>query len=242
MDAEREAAFLASYRAGDFPRPSVAVDLVIFTVLDGALQVLLVRRGQPPFQGALALPGGFLRVSEGPDQGEDLEAAAHRELAEETGLPMGSVYLEQLGAFGAPGRDPRTRVITVAWFALVRPDQAVLVWAGSDAAEAGWFRLEDLDDEPMAFDHRQILEAAVARLRRELTHSDIAYELVPRRFTVSELRGVYELLQGRTLDPGNFRRNFQRLVDEGLIERAPGQRYTGRRPAKLYRFAGRRGA
>ncbi len=240
MDAEREAAFLASYRAGDFPRPSVTVDLVIFTVLNRALQVLLVRRGQPPFEGALALPGGFLQVSEGPDQGEDLEAAAHRELAEETGLPPGSVYLEQLGAFGAPGRDPRTRVITVAWFALVRPDQAALVRGGSDAAEAGWFSLDALDGERLAFDHRQILEAAVARLRREITRGDIAYELVPRRFTISELRGVYELLQGRELDPGNFRRSFQRLLDDGLVEEAPGQRYTGRRPAKLYRFAGRR--
>lgn len=241
---ETEAAYLASYQPGDFPRPSVTVDLVIFTILDRDLKVLLIRRRLHPFKGALALPGGFLRVGDGvgpgADQGEDLEAAAHRELAEETGLPPGSVYLEQLGAFGAPGRDPRMRVITVAWFALVRPDLAPLVKAGSDAADAGWFSLTELAGERLAFDHRQILDAAVARLERDVQHTDVAYELVPRRFTITELRSVYEVIQGRRLDPGNFRRSFQRLLDDGLVVETPGERYTGRRPAKVYRFKGRR--
>ena len=237
---QTEAEYLAAYEPGDFPRPSVTVDLVIFTVLDRDLKVLLIRRKEHPFKGALALPGGFLRVSDGPDQGEDLEAAAHRELAEETGLPLGSVWLNQLGTFGAPGRDPRMRVITVAWFALVRPDLAPLVEAGSDAADAGWFSLTELAGESLAFDHRAILDAAVARLERDIEHTDIGYELVKRRFTITELRNVNEVILGRKLDPGNFRRSFQRLIEDGVVVETPGERYTGRRPAKVYRFKGRR--
>ena len=120
-----EKAFLASYRPKDYPRPSVAVDLVIFTIIDAQLRVLLVRRSEHPFKGAWALPGGFLRVAEGTlSQGEDLEEAARRELQEETGLDPTRVYLEQLGAFGRAGRDPRMRVVSVAYVALVRPDLA----------------------------------------------------------------------------------------------------------------------
>jgi 8-oxo-dGTP diphosphatase len=237
---ETEAEYLARYTPGDWPRPSVTVDLVVLTILDQDLKVLLIRRKEHPCKGMLALPGGFLRVSDGLDQGEGLEAAAHRELAEETGLPDGSVWLKQLGAFGEPGRDPRLRVITVAWYALVQPDLAALVEAGSDAEEAGWHSLVELAREQLAFDHRQILDAAVARLEAEIEYTDVAYQLVPRRFSISELRGVYEVIQGQKLDPGNFRRRFTRLVEDGLIVEAPGQRITGRRPAKVYRFTGRR--
>lgn len=237
---QTEAEYLANYKPGDFPRPSVTVDLVIFTLLDRDLKVLLIRRDAHPFKGALALPGGFLRVGEGNEQGEDLEAAAHRELAEETGLPLGSVWLNQLATFGAPNRDPRMRVITVAWFALVRPDLAPLVEAGSDAADAGWFSLTELGEHSLAFDHRAILDAAVDRLEKDVEHTDIAYELVSKRFTITELRNVYEVILGRKLDPGNFRRSFQRLIEDGVVVETPGERYTGRRPAKVYRFKGRR--
>src|SRR5690606_2072213 len=137
--------------------------------------------------GELALPGGFLRVSDQPHQGEDLYQAAERELHEETGLPLGSTYLEQLGAFGRPGRDPRGRVITIAYYALVRPTLAPLVRAGGDAAATQWISLQELQ-EPLAFDHDEILHAALERIRSKLDRSSIAFELVPETFTTTELR------------------------------------------------------
>lgn len=218
----------------DFPRPSVAVDLVILTIEDSQLRVLLIRRGEAPFQGERALPGGFLRTE--PEPGEDLREAAMRELAEETGLPRGSVFLEQLGAFGRADRDPRTRVISVAWFALVRPTLAPFVKAGGDAAGVEWATVEGLSG--LAFDHDEILAAAVQRVRQDLDRHPLAFELVPETFTITELRHVFEVVHGRVEDRGNFRRRFLRMVAEGLIEQAPGQRFTGRRPAKVYRFVG----
>src|SRR5262245_10128017 len=149
----------------DYPRPSVAVDLVVFTILDADLKVLLIRRGEQPFKGKWALPGGFLRVGTTPaQQGEDLDEAAARELAEETSLPKGSAYLEQLYTFGKPGRDPRGRVISVAYYALVRPTLAPLVRAGGDAADAGWRSVTEIGELDLAFDHQQILELAKARI------------------------------------------------------------------------------
>ena len=223
------------------PRPAVAVDLVVFTILDADLKVLLVRRGEPPFTGSLALPGGFVRVGPTHDeQGEDVDAAAARELAEETGLPAGSVFLEQLYTFGDAGRDPRGRVITVAYFALVRPTLAPLVRAGGDAAEAGWRSLAELEQERLAFDHRQILDLALGRIRGKLDYTDIAFALVPDAFTVAELRAVHEVIQGKSYDPGNFRRRFLRMQTDGVLTRAPGRRATGARPASVYRFRGRR--
>ncbi|MBK6692868.1 MAG: NUDIX hydrolase [Myxococcales bacterium] len=140
-----EAAFLARYRPGDFARPSVTVDIVAFSILDGELRVLLVRRGEHPFKGAWALPGGFVRVGDGhKDQGEDLAAAAARELQEETSLHPNDVFLEQVGAFSRAGRDPRMRVITVAYTALIRPDLVPLVHAGGDAAVAEWHAVDRL--------------------------------------------------------------------------------------------------
>jgi len=230
-----EGAFLASYDPRSFPRPSVTVDLVILTVTDGDLKVLLVERGEHPFKGRLALPGGFVRVGEGQkEQGESLDDAAARELAEETGLPTGSVYLEQLGAFGAPGRDPRTRVISVAYYALVRPTLAPLVRAGGDAHAARWESVEDVKE--LAFDHDAILRAAIARVRREIDLSPIGFELVPETFTIQELRAVHEVVKGAKLDPGNFRKRFLRMIDDGVIEEARGKRLTASKPAQVYRF------
>jgi len=143
-----EARFLERYRPGVYPRPSVTVDLVVFTVIDKLLHVLLVRRSEHPFKGRWALPGGFVRVSDDrTDQGEDLDAAAHRELLEETGLShtaSANVFLEQVRTFGKPGRDPRMRVLSVAYYALVRPTLVPLIRAGGDVSHAKWLDLSEL--------------------------------------------------------------------------------------------------
>jgi 8-oxo-dGTP diphosphatase len=229
-----------------YPRPSVTVDIVLVTVVDSDLKVLLVRRGEPPFKGAWALPGGFVRVGDAPgSRGEDLETAARRELAEETGLASDRIYLEQLQAFGAPDRDPRGRVVSVAYYALVNPELrgtldargAVTLRAGSDAADARWVSLvEEVPRLALAFDHATILACALERLRSRLDHSTIAFELVPPTFTVADLRGVFEAVRGEAHDAANFRRRFERMLDEGLIEVAPGKRQTGTKPARVYRF------
>jgi len=250
-----DAAFLASYREQKWPRPAVTVDLVILTVIDSDLKVLLIQRNEPPFKGSWALPGGFVRVGDTfDDQGEDVEAAAHRELAEETGLPRGSAYLEQLFTFGKTGRDPRTRVITVAYYALVRPTLAPLVTAGTDAADARWASVAaigglldpalgfdrravgDGEVRGLAFDHAEILSVAIERVRGKLAHAPIGFDLVPETFTTSELRTVHEAIHGTNIDPSNFRRRIKRMIEDGLIEQAPGMRQTATRPATVYRF------
>ena len=238
-----EAEFLAAYKAKDYPRPSVTADLVIFTVLDGVLNVLLITRGGHPFRGKLAFPGGFLDVGDGEkQQGEDLDETAHRELEEETGLPRGSCYLEQLFTFGKAGRDPRTRVITVAYMALVRSSLAPQVVAQDDAAAVGWFIVQGLLDNieagkvELAFDHADILRMAVQRLRGKIDYTPIAFDLVPEVFTVAELRAVYEAVKGRTYDAKTFHRKFRRMREDGIIQQAEGSRATGGRKASLYRF------
>ncbi len=238
-DDERE--FLAAYRPSDYPRPSVATDIVVFTIVDGELSVLLVQRDEPPFKGAWALPGGFVRVGEGKDQGEDLDAAAVRELAEETGLSsVHRVFLAQLGAFGRPGRDPRMRVISIAYYALVPPDLVPLVRAGGDAGGVEWFALERMKKLALAFDHEDIIAAARTRIVRDLWDTTIAFSLVPRAFSIPELRHVHAVVTGEAVDPGNFRRRFQRMLEDGVVEEAPGIRITASRPAKLYRLAATR--
>jgi 8-oxo-dGTP diphosphatase len=232
-----EASFLARYRPEDFPRPAVAVDVVVLTLVDADVKVLLVRRKEHPFRGRWALPGGFLRVGDAKkDQGEDLDDAAARELAEETSLPRGSVYLEQLAAFGKAGRDPRMRVLSVAYFALVRPTLVPFVRGGGDADRARWFSVAELDAKDLAFDHGAILDAALTRVRAELDDSAVAFELVAETFTIPELRAVHEALKREKQDPGNFRKRFHRMIEDGLIETAPGKRITASKPARVYRF------
>jgi 8-oxo-dGTP diphosphatase len=239
-----EEGFLEGYRPADFPRPSVTVDLVVFTVLDKLLHALLVRRNEHPFKGSWALPGGFVRVSDDrKDQGEDLDAAAHRELLEETGLShsvSGGVYLEQVRTFGKPGRDPRMRVISVAYYALVRPALVPQIRAGGDVSHAKWFDVTDLvpprPKADLAFDHGEIFEAALARMRADLDRTSIAFELVQETFTIQELRAVHEAIGGQPLDPGNFRKRFLRLLEDGVIEPARGKRPTASKPASVYRF------
>jgi len=214
-------------------RPAVAVDIVVLTLLSRALHVLLIARDRPPFEGQLALPGGFVHVDAGGKGGEPLDDAAARELVEEAGLSRAQVALDQLGAFGAPGRDPRGRTITVAYFALVRPEVAQFVKAGSDARAATWLPVHALP--PLAFDHNAIVDAALARMRRDVDRGPLALHLAPATFTIAELRAVHEALHGRALDGPNFRRRFQKLLDDGVVVTAPGRRVTGRRPARVYR-------
>lgn len=227
----------ARERLAAYARPAVAVDLVILTLVDGALNVLLVLRGGPPFEGKLALPGGFLRVGDGvEDQGEDLDVAAARELEEETGLGAEDVLLEQFATFGRPGRDPRMRVLSVAYYALVRPELARRVRAGGDAAETCWAPVVGRSEGELAFDHEDILRVALERMRERLDTSALAFSLVPETFTIPELRAVFSAVKGEPQDPGNFRRKVARLIEDGVLEKAPGVRRTASKPAALYRF------
>jgi 8-oxo-dGTP diphosphatase len=205
------------------PRAHVTVDIVLFTVRGGALHVLLVRRLLDPFKGRWALPGGFVL------DGEDLDAAALRELREETGVT--DLYLEQLYSFGDPRRDPRGRVVTVAYFALVSADRTLR--AGTDAREAAWFPL--VKRPPLAFDHGRILDMALVRLRNKLEYTTVGFQLLPAKFTLSELQLVYEAILGRRLDKRNFRRKMELL---SILSPLPEFRRNGvRRPARLYRFS-----
>jgi 8-oxo-dGTP diphosphatase len=232
-----EATFLRKYRPGDYPRPAVSVDIVALSILDAELRVLLVRRGEHPYKGAWALPGGFVRVGDGHRaQGEDLDVAASRELEEETALRASDVYLEQLGAFGAAGRDPRMRVITVAYYALIRPDLVPLVKAGSDASAADWIAVHTLAKSMLAFDHEDIIQKAIVRVADRIDTSSVASSLVAKTFTIPELRHVHAVLTGKPQDPGNFRRKVERMLEEGVIEKAPGKRLTASKPALVYRF------
>lgn len=236
MSAHEESTFLEEYDPTRYPRPSVTVDLVILTVRDAHLKVLLVQRKEHPYRHGWALPGGFVRVKEDPlDQGESLLDAAHRELAEETGLPLGAAFLEQLYTFGKPGRDPRTRVISVAWYALIQPELAPLVTAGSDAAHVAWYCVSQMPAE-LAFDHQLIVNTAIERIRGKIDYAPIAFNLVPETFTVAELRAAYGAVKGQPYDAGNFRRRFLRMLEDGLVEQAPGLRHVARKPSTVYRF------
>ncbi len=200
----------------------VAVDIVVLTIRENKLTVLLIKRGIPPFEGSYALPGGFV-LNE-----ESLEQAALRELSEETGTT--DVYLEQLYSFGEANRDPRGRVVSVAYYALISSERAPLS-AGSDAAEARWFPVEDLPK--LAFDHATIVDSAVTRLRNKLEYTSVGFQLLPAKFTLSELQHVYEVILGKELDKRNFRRKIDALR---LVKPLREMQRTGRKPARLYAF------
>ena len=203
---------------------AVTTDIVIFTIVDGALNVLLIERAHDPFKGRWALPGGFLELD------ESIDTCARRELAEETGVT--DVYLEQLYTFGAVERDPRGRVVTVAYFALV-PEGNVDVRAASDAKAAGWHPLGGLPG--LAFDHADIVALAHERLIAKLGYSTIAFQLMPPEFTLSQLQNVYEIIRGAPLDKRNFRKSVMAL---NVLEETGERRAEGaHRPAKLYRVA-----
>ncbi len=205
-----------------YPHPAITTDIVVFTISSGGLKLLLIKRGQEPYRGLWALPGGFLE----PDEG--LSECAQRELREETGLE--GVYLEQLYTFGKPGRDPRERVVSVAYLALTPPREQPPE-AASDAVAAVWHSPDDLP--PLAFDHTGIIAIARKRLLSKLNYSSIALQFLPDTFTLSELQKVYEIVGSEQLDKRNFRKQ---ITSMGVIEETDDQRRNGsHRPARLYR-------
>ena len=205
----------------------VTVDLVIFALRDAELQVLLIQRGVPPFEGRWALPGGFVM------RGESLEDAARRELVEETGVR--DVYLEQLYTFGDPDRDPRGRVITVAYYALMTGEAATPV-AGTDAGAARWVPARR--HPPLAFDHQRILDYALERLATKLEYTTVGFQLLPKKFTLTQLQRVYEAVLGRPLDKRNFRRKIALLEILKPLEEWVQEGQS--RPAQLFKFSARR--
>jgi 8-oxo-dGTP diphosphatase len=214
-------------KLSDYPQPSVTVDLVIFTIAEDDLKVLLIRRGQEPFKGRWALPGGFVEIE------ESLEQAAARELKEEVGVT--NVYLEQLYTFGDPKRDPRGRVISVSYFALVDAERQRIV-AASDAAEAQWHSVFDAPRLPkLAFDHGKILDYAVWRLRNKIEWTTVGYELLAKKFTLSELQRVYEIILQRPVDKRNFRKKI--LAQGQIVELNETRSDVAHRPARLYSFS-----
>lgn len=220
---DSEQAFLAAYDPSAFPPVAVTVDVAILTVRQGRLCVLLVLRGVHPYLGAWALPGGFVGAT------ETLDDAAARELVEETGLDTGA-HLEQLATYGDPGRDPRMRVVSVAYLALVtdvaRPS------AGTDAVDARFWPVEDVPHGELAFDHGRILADAVERARAKLEYTSLAATLLEEPFTIADLRRVYEAVWGVELHPANFRRKV--LSTEGFVVPTGQERSTGRGWAELY--------
>ena len=229
-----ERAFLAAYDAEKFDRPSIAVDVVLLGIANDDLVALFVRRGDHPYRGVAALPGGFLKMD------ESLDAAAARVLAEKALLR--GVFLEQLYSFGAVERDPRTRVVAVAYYALV--DAARFEKAADDRATIGRIRpvasggIEIVDTSgaslPLAFDHATIVETAVKRLRGKLDYAPIGYELLPERFTLSQLQRVHEIVAGRRFNKDSFRRRM--LASPSLVATDTLQNDVGHRPATLYRY------
>lgn len=206
-----------------YPRPAVTVDCVVFGLDAGALKILLIERNSPPCAGSWALPGGFV------DRNETLDAAARRELEEETGLR--DVFLEQLYSFGDPERDPRGHTVTVAYYALVRQDRHT-PQAATDASDAAWFPVNKLPR--LAFDHDRIVETAVARLQGKVRYQPIGFELLARKFTLTELQSLYEAVLERSLDKRNFRKKI--LAMDLLIETEEKQRGVAHRAPQLYRF------
>ena len=222
--------FLSEYDPRNFPPVAVTVDMAVFTLREEGLCVLLVKRGGEPFRGRWALPGGFVKPE------ENLAAAASRELEEETGITERDAYLEQLGSYGEPDRDPRMRVVTVAYWAICPdlPDPK----AGSDAVSAELFSVSAVErgEIALAFDHRDILLDALERMRDKLEYPYIAAKFCPPQFTISELRKVYEAVWDTSLDKGNFQRAvrendaFRSLGSEKKIASGP----AGGRPASLW--------
>ncbi len=207
----------------EFARPALTVDCVVFGLDDEGLKVLLIERALEPFRGRWAIPGGFVRVD------ESLDDAALRELQEETGLKK--VFLEQLCTVGTLDRDPRERVVTVAYYALVRLSNH-RVQAATDAREALWFAMDDLPT--LAFDHDQILESAYERLQAKVRYQPIGFELLPNKFTLRQLQSMYEIILDRELDKRNFRK---KILGMGVLtELDEVEADVAHRAARLYRF------
>lgn len=222
VEAEKSSPEAREYDPSRFYHPAVTVDLVIFTLSDRDLQVLLVHREQWPFKGRWALPGGFVR------EAESLSEAAHRQLRDETGVS--DVFLEQLHTFGHPHRDPRMRVVTVAYYALVPADK--LPRTGTSEGRVRWWSIYDLPE--LAFDHDRILELALSRLRRKIMDTNVAFQFMPKKFTLTQLQRTYEIVLGRGLDKRNFRKKA--LATGNVIETDERHLEGRHRPARLYQF------
>ncbi len=207
----------------EYPRPSLTVDCVVFGLDDEDLKVLLIQRDLAPFKGRWALPGGFVQEDEG------LADAARRELREETGLTQ--VFLEQLFTFGDPGRDPRERVVTVAYYALVNLLDHT-VQGATDARDAAWFSASEA--QGLAFDHDRIVETALARLKGKVRYQPIGFELLPEKFTLSQLQHLYDTILETSLDKRNFRRKV--LATGLLVALDEVEKDVAHRAARLYRF------
>jgi 8-oxo-dGTP diphosphatase len=207
-----------------YPRPALTVDCVVFGFdAQAMLQVLLIQRKLSPFQGQWALPGGFVRLE------ESLEEAARRELGEETGVE--DVFLEQLYTFGSPQRDPRERVVSVAYYALISLAEHPLQ-ASTDAQDTAWFAFDEVPT--LAFDHRQILDVAIARLRGKVRYAPIGFELLPEKFTLTQLQKLYETILGHPLDKRNFRNKLLKM--DLLVALDETQTGVAHRAARLYQF------
>ena len=209
--------------AYESPRAALTVDCVVFGLDERELKVLLIQRKLAPFQHAWALPGGFVRVD------ETIDGAAARELREEAGVT--DVYLEQLYTFGALDRDPRERVVTVAYYALAKLGDH-RIRAATDAMGVGWFSLDELPK--LAFDHADILTRAHERLRGKVRYAPIGFELLPARFSLTQLQRLYEIVLGKPLDKRNFRKKI--LAMDLLVETDEVEQGVRHRAARLYRF------
>ena len=219
----------ASYDSSEFPPFAVTVDIALFTIFEGKFSMLLIERGEGPFRFAWALPGGFVR----PDEG--LLEAANRELSEETGAPT-NLHLEQLGSYGAPKRDPRMRVITVAYWAIL-PNLGTPV-GGTDALSAQFIPVEDIvsGNTNLAFDHALIAQDAIERTRSKIEYTTVAAKFCAPEFTISELRSVYEKIWGVSLEAGNFQRKVQQISGFlNPLNRKVSNLTTAGRPPKLFR-------
>jgi 8-oxo-dGTP diphosphatase len=213
----------ASHDKAELENPLVTVDVLMMSLRQKDLQTLLIKRRSWPFENMWAIPGGFVNTD------ESLEEAAKRELQEKTG--MQDVYLEQLYTFGNPGRDPRARVITVVYFALLDAER-LQVRMAADTADLDWFSVYDLPS--LAFDHKEIVEYALNRLRNKLDYTTIAFNLLPEQFTLRELQSVYEIILHKRLDKRNFRK---KVLSTGILEDTGAKKMEGtHRPARLYRF------
>lgn len=207
----------------EYPRPSLTVDCVIFGLDESSrLKVLLIQRGHAPFQGHWALPGGFV------DMDEPLEEAALRELKEETGLK--DVFMEQLYTFGSPQRDPRGRVVTVVYYALINLTKHRIA-AETDAVDVRWFPIDAFPS--LAFDHAQILEMAINRLRGKVRYQPVGFELLPEKFTLTQLQKLYETILGKELNKRNFR---TKILKMNILQEVSILRGVAHRPAQLYAF------
>lgn len=207
-------------KLNDYPQPSVTVDLVVFTIKDNMLKILLIKRDVEPFKGTWAIPGGFVKME------ESLEDAAKRKLEEETGVK--DVYMEQLYTFGEQERDPRGRVITIAYIALINSENVKLS-STIDVSDVQWFSIKKLP--PLAFDHRNILDYAIKRLKWKFEYTTVAFSLLPKKFSIGEIQKMYEIVFDRKFDKRNF---AKKILSLNILKEEGINKNVSHRPPMLY--------